>query len=199
MQIVALSLILAFTLVSATYVFNQNKTAEPAVLAEVANARVADLNPFGELNIIPTYEPKKIKILDKEILVEKIGLQSDGQLDTPSVWENAGWYTKSAKTAEKGNIIIDGHYDTDWGGQAAFWGLKNLNLNDKVFLTDELGQVFTYQVTDSFYVDITDPARVEIFEETDEPTLTLVTCGGVWNQIAGTYDKRLVIKARLEN
>ena len=94
-------------------------------------------------------------------------------------------------------VIIDGHYDTNTGAPAAFWPLKNIGVNDKVILKDKLNRNFTYEVTNAFYVDIDDPNRLQVFEESDNPTLTLITCGGIWDYSSGTYNKRLVVKAKL--
>lgn len=174
---------------------------DPAVQAEEVLS-IEDSVPaesaFGDLKEMIYYAPVEITInQDPVITVEEIGLATDGQLQVPSAWELAGWYKNSAKAGEKGNVIIDGHYDTDQSTPAAFWGLKNINVNDTVTLQDELRRDFSYKVVDSFYVDISDPQRTKVFEETGDHELTLVTCGGVWDPSVGTYNKRLVIKAKL--
>lgn len=174
---------------------------EPVVQTEEVLA-IEDSVPaesaFGDLKEKIYYAPVEITInQDPVITVEEIGLDTNGQLQVPSTWELAGWYKNSAKAGEKGNVIIDGHYNTNQDTPAAFWGLKNVNVNDKVTLQDELRRDFSYKVVDSFYVDISDPQRTKVFEETGDYELTLVTCGGVWNPSAGTYNKRLVIKAHL--
>ena len=153
---------------------------------------------FADLKEKIFYIPTSITINEeKSIILEKIGLANDGQLQVPSTWDLAGWYQNSAKPGEKGNVIIDGHYDTSEATPAAFWGLKNVNVNYTVTLQDEIRREFSYVVVDSFYVDITDPQGTLVFEETNDAELTLVTCGGVWDESVGTYNKRLVIKAKL--
>jgi len=126
----------------------------------------------------PIYmEPIEITFLDTKLKVEPVGVE-----DGP-------------KAGEEGNIIIDGHYDTATGSPGAFWDLKNLSLGDTVALVDKLGRVYTYVVDNKYFVDITDPKRTEVFKSTTAKTLTLITCGGVWDYASGTYNKRLVVTA----
>jgi LPXTG-site transpeptidase (sortase) family protein len=78
---------------------------------------------------------------------------------------------------------------------AAFWQLKNIKVDDKVLIEDRYGKLYTYSVTESFFVSINDPTRLQIFDgNEDQSVLTLVTCGGVWLPGRATYDKRLVVK-----
>ena len=180
-------------------VFNTGSNSE--VLS--SSSRVSEAaEVFNELKEYPYYEPPLLSLeipnQDISILeVENIGLESDGQLQTPSTWSTAGWYVASAKPGQQGMVVIDGHYDTDTGQPAAFWELKNINLSDKVSLQDERGRTFTYKVSDIFFVDIQDPQRKQVFQESGKAELVLITCGGVWDPVENTYNKRLVVKAEL--
>ncbi|KKS66670.1 MAG: Peptidase C60 sortase A and B, partial [candidate division WWE3 bacterium GW2011_GWB1_42_6] len=128
----------------------------------------------------------------------EVGLQTDGTLDTPKKWNEAGWYKKGAKPGEDGNVIINAHFDDNFGRPAAFWQLKNATVGDTVLLEDSLGRQYAYQIVDSLLVDINDPDRLKVLEDTDgKSELTLITCGGVWLPGKSTYDKRLVVKAEL--
>ena len=148
--------------------------------------------------LTPTYfKPVKIYTDQINAKVQEVGAEEDGTLSVPSNWQDAGWYTNSAKSGEIGNVIIDGHYDTNTGSPGAFWNLKNLKVNDKVFVVDEIGKEYIYKVTTSYYVDVKDPDRSEVFGDSKVPTVTLITCGGVWLPGMSTYSKRLVVKAEL--
>ncbi len=130
-------------------------------------------------------------------LVE-VAVESDGSLGTPKEWNVAGWYRKSAKVGASGNLIIVGHYDDNFGRPAAFWGLKNLKVGDTVYVADEFDRVYSYQVTDVFYIDMSDPDRLDVLSNEEESSsLTLITCGGVWVPNQGTYNRRLVVQAEI--
>ncbi|MBW6442091.1 class F sortase [Patescibacteria group bacterium] len=150
----------------------------------------------------PIYSfPKKLMIDSLGIDVEIVSVSVDekGQLESPKNWNEAGWYQKSAKPSEPGNLLINAHYDDRSGRPAAFWKLKNINVGDKVSVLDSYDRVYDYSVTSVFYVDINDPDRLSIFDTgpEDKSLMTLITCGGVWSYSDGTYNKRLVVSAEL--
>lgn len=154
---------------------------------------------FLELAKPQSFKPTQITLdsFQHIVIVEEVGVDETGMLEVPTSYLTSGWYSKSAKPGENGNVIIDGHYDDPFGNPAAFWQLKNLKINDTVTLIDEVGNKFTYQVYDSFFVDTVDPKRTNYLKDTNEPVLTLVTCGGVWDPISLDYNKRLIVRAKL--
>jgi LPXTG-site transpeptidase (sortase) family protein len=153
---------------------------------------------FADLKETLHFDPITVSIEgDVQLDIEQLGLDTDGKLQDPDAWENAGWYVNSAKPGEKGNVVILGHNQDEEKVPAAFWGLKNLKVNDRVILQDEIRRNYSYRVIDIFYVDIQDPQRTQVFEETNKAELTLMTCGGIWDPAFDTYDKRLVVKAEL--
>lgn len=157
-------------------------------------------NSAFEEQLKPLYfKPVKLSSgdLPLNVALEEVGVSDEGVLGVPSEWENGGWYKESALAGQEGNIILDGHYDTNLGAPGAFWELKNLKVNDTVTLTDEMGRDYTYRITNSSYVDIQDSNRLDILNQSQGSTLTLVTCGGIWLPNSGTYSKRLIIKAEL--
>lgn len=164
------------------------------------SASISKVSVFEE-NIEPLYDiPTRLYFEDVSIDIKlvEVGVVDDGTLDNPKDWGVGGWYHRSSMPGQIGNIIINAHYDNNFGAPAAFWELKNVEANDKVFLVNSLGKIYTYQVKETFYVGIDDPDRLRIFKDNnDKSELTLITCGGVWNYTAGTYDKRLVVKAEL--
>ena len=158
-----------------------------------------ELNPIFETPVrifaVKFFEDGTSKrVLDAPLI--KVDVDEKGQLEVPSEWHEAGWYRRSAMVGEEGNIVINGHYDNDSGGPAAFYNLKTLEVNDKVYLVDSFGRKFTYQVTKKFYVDIDDEERVDKVLASHGAALTLVTCGGVWVPSEGTYSNRLVVRAQ---
>lgn len=173
--------------------------ANPEVISNQVTTQ--EVSAFRELKEPLYFDPKSLMFTtnsrETSLKVIEVGLGDSGQLETPPNWTDAGWYYKSARPGEKGNVIIDGHYDNNVGFPAAFWALKSIKVNDKVILKDKLNRSFTYKVTDTFYVDIDDPERLQVFKESDNPILTLITCGGVWDYKSGTYNKRLVVRAEL--
>lgn len=149
--------------------------------------------------IKPIYlAPKTVTFKERTLEIEEVGVEEGGFLGVPASWYTAGWYKDGAKPGEEGNVVVDGHYDTNTGAPGAFWELKDLQIGDKVLLADALGRRFEYAVTQKSYISITDPERAKVFDSTEARQLTLITCGGVWDYASGTYNKRLVIKAEFD-
>lgn len=133
-----------------------------------------------------------------DVPIISVNVLEDGTLEAPKNWKLGGWYTRSSYAGEAGNVIIDGHYDDSYGNPAAFWDLKNLKASDTLYVVDSFGRIYPYRVTDIFYVDVSDPTRLDVLEtSSDAPLLTLITCGGIWLPSEGTYSKRLVVRAEL--
>jgi LPXTG-site transpeptidase (sortase) family protein len=148
----------------------------------------------------PIYgEPLRIAIsstgIDAEI--EPVGVATDGSLETPKTWEKAGWFQGGANPGQEGNLIINAHYDDNFGRPAAFWQLKNVGLGDTVIVVDTYGRRYEYKVTEYDLISINDPNRADVFNSDESAKITLITCGGVWIPGKATYDKRLVIKGEL--
>jgi LPXTG-site transpeptidase (sortase) family protein len=173
----------------------QSSTTHPTV---VVNDMIST-SPFKELRLPLHAQPVQLysKEVELDVQINPVGVQADGMLDVPSDWFSGGWYKKSAKPGQEGNVIIDGHYDTNTGSPAAFWNLKNLVVNDKVVVVDEFGKEHAYVVEEIHHLEISTANRLDILNKSVGKTLTLITCGGVWDAQAGTYNKRLIIKARI--
>ena len=145
--------------------------------------------------------PKKIKIesIDVNADIVAVSVDGDGHLESPEDWGVVGWYKGGAKPSEEGSLLLNAHYDDNYGRPAVFWKLKNIRVGDKVSVLDNYGRWFDYRVVDVYYVDINDPDRAKVLDPNNEgkSMMTLITCGGVWSVQGGTYDKRLVVSAEL--
>lgn len=125
-----------------------------------------------------------------------LGLQADGTLEVPSTGFPAGWYTGAPTPGELGPAIIAGH--VDWGGQpGVFFDLRELSSGDEIDVLRQDGS------TARFRVD-----RVERFAKEEFPTqlvyadldhagLRLITCDGVFDRQAHSYEDNLVVFASL--
>ncbi|MCR1952682.1 class D sortase [Clostridium sp. DSM 100503] len=81
-----------------------------------------------------------------------------------------GHFEISAKPGEKGNFIVAGHRVSDYS--EAFINLYKVRIGDKVLVKVNKKE-YVYEITDSFIVS---PSRVDVLENTDEATITLITC-----------------------
>lgn len=139
--------------------------------------------------------------------VVQVGLLSNNQLATPyNIW-NIGWYSGSAKPGDAGVSVIDAHGGAH--GVAAFGNLPEVKIGDKVYVEMEPLEGETQGVTHVY--QIVDTATKQLGAEADEymstmafaspagdtPSMTMITCTGVYYQASRTYSQRFFARAIL--
>ena len=163
--------------------------------AEATSAPTATPDPWARLGA-----PARIAIpaIEVEAPLERLGLTAEQAIEVPAEWGNAGWYDAGFRPGEPGNAIISGHFDDDRGAAAVFYRLRELEPGDRVFVDYPNGERFAFRIEDSRLLDaaaVDAAVWEEVFGPADEPRLSLITCDGVWDKVAGTYDRRLVLHA----
>jgi sortase A len=120
--------------------------------------------------------------------------EEDGTMQAPADPDTVGWYELGIGVGAPGNVLLDGH--VDWGGRLrVFGGLRLLEPGDAVHVTDVDGNVLTYEVAwTRLYAADTAPLD-EIFEQTENEQLTLITCGGAFDPDTHMYVSRWIVRA----
>ena len=95
-----------------------------------------------------------------------------------------GHFETSVKPGEKGNFAVAGHRVSDYS--EAFVNLYKVEAEDKVIVKANKKE-YIYKVTENFIVD---PSRVDVLDNTDDATITLITC------TVGAKE-RVVVKGKL--
>jgi len=136
------------------------------ILEEVINEEPKELSKEEEENLINGYKP--IALME----IPSIGLSQgivEGVADDILQYY-LGHFEASVKPGEKGNFSVAGHRVSDYS--EAFVNLYKIEIGDKVLVKSNKKE-YVYEVTDSFIVS---PDRVDVLNNTDEATITLVTC-----------------------
>jgi len=107
--------------------------------------------------------------------------------------QEVAWMGETSWLGLGGNTGFAGHVDLADGSEGPFWNLSTLQEGDTVILYTERNQ-YTYTVLEQKIVDDYD---MSVIDETEDPTITLITCA-VWNNELRTYLKRLIVTAELE-
>ncbi|MBA2775659.1 MAG: class F sortase [Chloroflexia bacterium] len=125
-------------------------------------------------------------------ILETVG----GVMQQPSDENHVAWYKETARLGELGNILIAGHLN--WWGvpEAVFFALGTLEEGAEVVLVDEDGDAYTYAVEWVRQESNLEPPSEEVLGMTDYEAVTLITCGGEWDNSISEYDERTVARAR---
>jgi sortase (surface protein transpeptidase) len=147
--------------------------------------------------VAPAAPPTRllIPVIGVNAVVESVGLDAQGRIAAPSVPANVGWYHSGVAPGDAGDALIDGHLD--WtSGPAVFWHLGNLRIGDQVMVVRADGSRVQF-VIDSTSVVPYNASEDGLFTATGPPSMSLITCAGVWDRQRGTYLQRLLVHASL--
>lgn len=81
-----------------------------------------------------------------------------------------GHFEYSAMPGEKGNFSVAGHRVSSYS--EAFVNLYKAKVDDEIIVTAN-NKKYIYKITEMIIVD---PSRIDVLEDTEEATITLVTC-----------------------
>jgi hypothetical protein len=127
---------------------------------------------------------------------EYVGLASDGAMDVPKDPSKVAWYQLGPRPGERGNAVVAGH--VDWGGKlAVFWRLKELRPGDDLEIVAADDKHFPFVVRWQRWYDAGSPLVNEVFGQSTDTELTLITCGGDFDKSSRQYLSRLVVRASL--
>ncbi|MDD7916183.1 class F sortase [Actinomycetospora callitridis] len=150
----------------------------PAPLAASAPTRVTVPSISAESSLVPT------------------GLQENGSLEVPPVSEpmQASWFDQSPTPGEVGPSIVLGHVNGG-GRPGIFVNLKDVVAGAQVFIDRADGQRAVFEVSrvdtipkDSFPTDA-------VYNDTANPQLRLITCGGDYDRSARSYLSNVIVYA----
>lgn len=129
-----------------------------------------------------------------QIPIEQVGITVSGEMESPKVPEQAGWYSLGPRPGMKGQAIILGHSGWVRGRAVAFDNLDLVKKGDTIMVTDDLGKVHTY-TADSMHTYSYDKPLTDMMAGAHGDGLALITCAGDWDKAKKTYKQRLVVLA----
>lgn len=136
----------------------------------------------------------QIPAIDVDAWVIRMGLDEDGVMEVPYDGQLVAWYDFTAVPGAPGNAVMSAHLDYR-GSTAVFWRLADLEDGDRVTVLIE-GEPIEYVVSRVYLTRPEDANLREILGGRSGPeTLTLITCGGVWDSAEGEYDHRVIVQA----
>jgi hypothetical protein len=134
----------------------------------------------------------------------ELGKIEDGVMIDPTGPWVITWYEQLSSLGEGSNVVMAGHVDYWTTGPAILWPFKDpgIGAGEIIQVTAEDGQLFEYQVEWSELFNVAEDLTPEVIQneivgETDVESLTVITCGGAFDQATGEYLERQVVRATL--
>ena len=128
-----------------------------------------------------------------------LGLNRDGTVEVPPLErdDRAGWYTPGPAPGEVGPAIILGHVDSAEWGPGIFFELGALKKGDEISVARADGSVAVFGVDRVEVHRKDDFPTIEVYGNTDDPQLRLITCGGAFDPAARSYEDNVIVFASL--
>jgi hypothetical protein len=159
--------------------------------ASVHSALLSDI-------VAPAFaSPVRVQIprIGLDARVEPVGVAPDSRaVAVPPDGQTVAWYRHSAAPTQPGSAVLTAHVDYD-GNRGAFFQLRLLQPGDTITieLDDGAREKFEVVARRSYARDRL--PRQRIFGSGGPPVLTLVTCGGGFNETDRSYDSNVVVFA----
>jgi sortase (surface protein transpeptidase) len=128
-----------------------------------------------------------------------LGLNADGTVEVPPLErdDEAGWYTPGPAPGEVGPAILLGHVDSAEWGPGVFFELGAMEPGDEISVARADGSVAVFAVDRVEVHRKDDFPTIEVYGNTDDPQLRLITCGGAFDAGARSYEDNVIVFASL--
>jgi hypothetical protein len=137
-----------------------------------------------------------IQAASVEAVVETLEIV-DGVMQDPTGPWVVSWYKETGRLGvEDENVVVAAHVDYWNVGPAVFYNIRNLKEGDIVDLTGEDNNLYRYTVEWLKLYDANNAPIEEIVGQTNETSLTMITCGGEFDYADGEYLSRTVVRAK---
>jgi LPXTG-site transpeptidase (sortase) family protein len=185
-------------------------TAAPSTTAAAASS---DAPPSPTADVPTPGAPGDkvvIQVIGVDAPISYKTVAPDGTMPNPDGPDDIAFYDFSnwpglGGVPGRGNLVLAGH--VDWGAQhgvgckhntvpapcqAVLWNLNKLKTGDQIEV-DVGGKAYTYRITGSRSLPADGTDWNQVFASTDQPTITIVTCGGDFNPVTREYSNRQVL------
>ncbi|MCA0984038.1 class F sortase [Halobacillus yeomjeoni] len=138
--------------------------------------------------------PDRIVIpsIEVDAKVQAKGYTKDGGMAVPDSVTDVGWFEPGTEPGRRGNAVIAGHVDGQYG-PAVFFDLKKLQSGDELHVYDKKGNRLTYTVQEVVAYPVDQAPIRKLFGPTNKKALNLITCTGTYDKSAGGYLERLAV------
>lgn len=175
-------------------------STEPSTEPEPAPEPVPEPST-PEVEVLPASTPVRVRVekVGVDSTLMELGLQEDGTVEVPPTGEGtpAGWYRNSPTPGERGPAVLLGHVGNAHGRLGVFGRLKELVPGDVVEVDRADGSTAVFTVDRSVSYERSEFPTNEIYGNTDDAQLRLITCDS-YSAWTGRWEANHVVYATLD-
>jgi sortase (surface protein transpeptidase) len=138
-----------------------------------------------------------IPALEVEARVQRVGITGRGNIGIPTNYTDVAWYQGGPVPGVPGMAIFDGHADNGLGMDGVFKRLGSLQAGQEVLVRNRDGSTLRFVIYDVQSYPYQSVPMHDILAPRDTAELALISCEGTWLKQLRTYDRRVVVYARL--
>jgi hypothetical protein len=155
----------------------------------------------GAVTPLPPSPPTQLEVpaigVSTDLL--QLGQNADGTVQVPPLARDskAGWYRYSPTPGELGPAVLLGHVDSAEYGAGVFFRLGALKPGDTLSVTRADDTVAAFRVTRVASFPKDRFPTLDVYGNTDDAELRLITCGGAFDSSTRSYENNIVVYAAL--
>jgi sortase (surface protein transpeptidase) len=127
--------------------------------------------------------------------IVRVGVDTNGHMVVPGNARDVAWLDQGPIPGQTNNVVLAGHIAYSHV-RGSFGGIQQLRGGDLVTI-EMNGKKWQYRVVWSCLFDRNTESAQKIMGYTNVPSVTMISCGGVWDPGAGTHAKRAAVRAEL--
>ncbi|WP_019806564.1 class F sortase [Saccharomonospora halophila] len=152
-----------------------------------------------EKPVLPASKPVRLRIpaigVDTDAFVD-LGLDAEKRMEVPEGAHEIGWYNQSPTPGEMGPSVLAAH--VDWNNEkGVFYDLRKLGDGADVIVDRADGSSVLFEVHAVERYPKKEFPTEKVYGDTHHPELRLITCGGVFDRSAQSYEDNDVAYARM--
>ena len=170
---------------------SRNRSVSPPPVTDVGthSGRLEDA-PVGATTPIAV----RIGAIGVDAPVTSVGLDRNGGMEIPESVAQVGWYRLGAVPGRAGSAVLAGHVDSRSQGRGAFFSLSAVEPGAQVTVVDSRGAEHRFEVVARRQFP-KDGLPADLFANTGDARLALITCGGDFNGATRSYRDNIVVYA----
>jgi len=136
-----------------------------------------------------------IPAIDQDAPIVATGVDPNGDMEVPANVNDVAWYRHGPVPGEPGSAVLAAHVDLARQGPGVFFRLHELEPGSAISIDFDDGSSETYLVEARTLYDKEELPTAVVFSREGPPVLTLITCGGAFDERVKRYDGNVVVYA----